>query len=520
MDTNDHSLRIQSLRMFGTCHRVLDERLQHSVKAHDNLTRPISDNTIFDMMRIARRWIAATVFLLLFGGVSHAQHHRAPQDATAHLHTYTSKHFVLKSNCAPKFARELSIKLDLYYEQLQHLLPAILGEPLQSVHASVILFEQQDDYQKFANKNAPQLVNNGGYYDGATRTIVTYRYNNSVQLYFHEILHAVLGQMFKDHYFFRYSKKNWPIWFDEGIAEYFGSFETIDGALRFGSRNKTKIAYLINALATDTLVDLPQLLKAQADRYSGSTMNLYYAEAWGLMDFLIHHKKHRKSLPNFFLDIKNGTDGIKAFKKHFSNDLTDLNRRWRTHLWSLGTVANGWKDLFDGRSIDNWTIHEGGLWTVRDGQINGTGNDSYNYLIRSELPRKSFMLSLEMKLLQGTAGIILGNNDHLEYPYYYLIDIAKNQATLRRAHSATQIRTLRNVQPHIPIDTWIPVSVRVANGRLQIWINGQPVMDEAENKDLYSLFGVYLYRGRAQFRNLRLRKESPVHPAAPGTSKR
>ena len=472
------------------------------------------------MIRRPYRWLAAVVLTLALASPSYAQDNRAPQDASAHLQTYMSKHFVLKTNCTPEFSVELSQRLDTYYEQLQELLPPILGEPLQAVRASVILFEQQDDYQKYAHKNAPLLVNNGGYYDGATRTIVTYRYNNSIQLYFHEILHAVLGQMFKDHYFFRYSKKNWPIWFDEGIAEYFGSFENVDGKLKFGARNKTKIAYLINALSSDSFVNLPKLLKARADRYSGNTMNLFYAEAWGLMDFLIHTKKYRKSLPEFFLDIKSGTDGIVAFKKHFSNDIKDMNRRWRAHLWSLGGVSEGWQSLFNGQTIDNWTIHEGGEWVVKNQHINGKGNDSYNYLIRSELPRTAFTFSLDLRLERGTAGIILGNNNHLEYPYYYLIDISKNQATLRRAHSATQIRTIRNVQPHIPQNQWLPVTVRVFKNRLQIWINGQQIMDETENKDLYSLFGVYLYRGHAQFRNLRLKKEVSVYPAAPGTSKR
>ena len=231
-------------------------------------------------MRGIRRGLIATCFVLLLphSWVFAQQQSNSTQDATARLQVYTTKHFVLKSDSPRQYAKDLGTKLDIYYEQLGEMLPKILGEPLQPIRASVILFEKQDDYQQYANRNAPQLINNGGFYDGATRTIVTYRYNNSLQLYFHEILHAVMGELFKDHYFLRYSKKNWPIWFDEGLAEYFGSFELRDGTLRFGARNKTKIAYLLNALHTKSFVSLPKMLTALSDRYSGATMNLYYAE--------------------------------------------------------------------------------------------------------------------------------------------------------------------------------------------------------------------------------------------------
>jgi hypothetical protein len=409
----------------------------------------------------------------------------------------------------------LGTKLDQYYDQLMQRLPKVLGEKVSSIKASVILFDKQDAYQRYARRNAPQLVNNGGYYDGATRTIVTYRYNNSIQLYFHEILHAVMGEVFNDHYFFRYSKSNWPIWFDEGLAEYFGSFESQGASFTIGAKNKTKIAYLLNALSSGTFIGLRDLLTAPSNRFSGASMNLYYAESWGLVDFLIKNEPYNKALPSFFAAIKGDMDGMNAFIKSFGSDLKDLERRWRAHLWSLGTIPDGWQALFNGQSIDNWTVHEGGRWQVKGGLIDGVGDENYNYLIRSELPHTAFTFGLEIKLLEGTSGLILGNNFHGEYPYYYLIDLAKDQVTLRRSYSASRIATIKEAKPRLPEKQWLPVTVQLLSGRLKFWVNGQLVLDEPEDKDRYSLFGVYLYQGRAQFRNIRMRKESPVPPAAP-----
>jgi hypothetical protein len=468
-------------------------------------------------MRALSRLLVAVVLLasvaVPFGSAT-AQG-RATQADTQGLKVYTTRHFILRSNTPEEYALSLGAKLDEYYDQLSSLLPALLREDVKVVKASVILFERQDDYQRYARSNAPQLVNNGGYYDGATRTIVTYRYNNSLQLYFHEILHAVMGEVFKDHYFFRYSKANWPIWFDEGLAEYFGSFEMVGKRIRIGARNKTKISYLINALATDTFVSLPELLVAPSERYSGASMNLYYAQAWGLVDFLVRNEPYSRELARFYAAVKAEADGLASFKHHFGQDLETLDRRWRSHLWSLGAIADGWRSLFNGQSIDDWTVHEGGDWKVRNGVVRGRGDDNYNYLIKSELPYTAFTFTLEVMIDEGTTGVILGNNFHGEYPYYYLIDLARDQVTLRRSYSATRITTLRETQPHVPEREWLPVTVTVMHGRLKVWINGQPVLDEPEDRDRFSLFGVYLYQGKAKFRNLRLRKESPIPPAAP-----
>jgi hypothetical protein len=439
-----------------------------------------------------------------------------PASETAGLVTYTTRHFVVRTNAPEPFAKALGHKLDSYYDQLGRKLPALLKDQIETVKASVILFERQEDYQRYARRNAPQLVNNGGYYDGATRTIVTYRYNNSLQLYFHEILHAVMGEVFKDHYFFRYSKPNWPIWFDEGLAEYFGSFKVVGDDVVIGARNKTKIAYLLNALHSGTFVGLADLLSAPSEKYSGASMNLYYAEAWGLVDFLIKNEPYNTNLGRFYAAIKADADGRASFERFFGSDIADLDRRWRAHLWSLGSIPDGYQTLFNGKSIDDWTIHEGGTWTVtKDGAIHGKGDENYNYLIKSELPYTAFTLEMEVKLESGTTGIILGNNYHGEYPYHYLIDLARDQVTLRRSYSATRITTLKETQPHVPEGQWLPVTITVRNDRLQVWVNGQSALDEPEDRQRYSLFGVYLYQGHAGFRNVRLRKESPIPPAAP-----
>lgn len=437
-----------------------------------------------------------------------------PTPWAARLNVYEAKHFLLRTDADPTYARELARRLDQYHDRLVEGLSDTFRASFKIPRTAIVLFERQEDYQHYANQNAPQLTNNGGYYDGGTKTIVTYRYNNSMQLYFHEIIHAVMGEVFEDPFFYRYTRPNWPIWFDEGLAEYFGSFQIEGDALRIGTTNSGKLAYLVNALETGTFVGLRSLLRSPPDRYSGDSMNIYYAASWGLVSFLAHHPTHAERLPLYLMRLRSGHDGMDAFSELFGPDLDTLDAEWRAWVGRQSLPVPGPVALFDGRGIEEWTIHEGGGWRVEDGAIRAEGTSSYNYLIRSELPHRLFTVKLRLRLEKGTAGLILGNNFHGEYPYYYLVDFAANRVAVRRSFSATHIDVVRSAPERIRLGEWVDVTVRVTADRLQVSVDGRQVLDVPEDRDRYSLFGLYLYHARASFKDIVLTPE-PFRPTGP-----
>ena len=367
---------------------------------------------------------------------------RAPAETVdtphhAPLRKYPGKSITLLTDAKPDYAAELLVKLDSFMVQANSALTEMLGGKVPAKPTQLILFESQERYQEYAHDNAPGLVNNGGYYDGATRTAVTYRYNNSMQLYFHELVHVLMGEQFSDHSFSRYTRKNWPIWFDEGLCELVGSFQVVGTGLKVPGLNKGKLAYLYNAMAHDTLVDLPSLVRAPAERFSGTSMNIYYAEAWGLLDFLVNAPEHKGKVAVFFQRIHDGEDGIDALKAVFGHDLVALDHAWRRWMLDRAKQTDVDVQLFNGQSIDDWAVHEGGQWQVVGGEIQAVGNSNHNYLIKSELPVGDFSYELDLNLSRGTAGLIIGNNYHAEYPYYFLVDVSRDAVLLRRATSAS-----------------------------------------------------------------------------------
>ena len=440
-------------------------------------------------------------------GAAHLKVKPQPDADRAQLRTYVGRNITLRTDTPHEYAMAMLGKLDSFMAQAVAKLAAILQTPARPLAVTIVVFESQQRYQRHARAHAPGLVNNGGYYDGSKHTVVTYRYNNSMQLYFHELVHSLMGEHFGDHHFSRYTRKNWPIWFDEGMSEYLGSYAVDGEGIRIPAPNKGKLAYLSNAIEHRAFVDLRRLLRAPASSFSGSSMNIFYAESWGLVDYLVATPALRARIPLFFRKIRSGQDGLTAFAACFSADLDAFEAQWRAHIHKSALPKPQTVWLFNGHSVDDWTVHEGGSWTVRRGQIFGVGDRNYNYLIKNELPLRDFTYELDLLLEKGMAGLILGNNYHGEYPYYYLIDVARDAVTLRRSYTATRIKDVKAAFADLPLGRWLHLQVTVLDRDLSIRVNGREVLAARSDRDSYSLFGLYLYHAQARFKNIRLRRE-------------
>ncbi|HAN31516.1 MAG TPA: hypothetical protein DCQ06_07950, partial [Myxococcales bacterium] len=421
-------------------------------------------------------WIGATPPSSAYpaGGGSLGSLSSSPKSPTdVPLRTLRGRSVELRTDTDPRYAKKLQNKLDSFIAQANTELTRVLEVPKRAVHTTIIVFESQQRYQRYARRHAPALVNNGGYYDGGGRTVVTYRFNNSMQLFFHELVHAIMAEHFGDHHFSRYTRRNWPIWFDEGMSEYLGSYAVKGSGIHIPAANKGKLAYLGNALRHRAFVPLRSLLTARPARFSGASMNIYYAESWGLINYLVNHAVHRSQLPLFFRKIRSGVDGLIAFKECFGEDLVAFESSWLVAVKELIRPPSRPVSLFSGHSIDDWTVHEGGTWRVADKEIRGHGNTNYNYLIKSEVPMKDFTLELEMMVERGTAGLILGNNYHGEYPYYYLVDVARDVVMLRRSYTATRIDPVKQAFADLPLGKWARIKLSVIEGHIALTVNNK-----------------------------------------------
>jgi tetratricopeptide (TPR) repeat protein len=86
------------------------------------------------------------------------------------------------------------------------------------------------------------------------------------------------------HWFATLSDEPQPLWFAEGIAEVFSTFEIVDGKGRWGGLIDDNVAQL----RSDGLMPMEDLLRAsQDDALHGSGRGRYYPQAWAFVHYLM-----------------------------------------------------------------------------------------------------------------------------------------------------------------------------------------------------------------------------------------
>ena len=129
---------------------------------------------------------------------------------------------------------------------------------------------------------------------------------------FHEYSHLIVNNVAPD----------LPVWLNEGLAEYYSSFELgNDGrAVTFGR----PLDEHLRELATSQWMPLKDLLATTRDapQYNeGSRRGVFYAEAWLLVHMLLHGQPDRRQAAGGYLrDLGAGVAPADAWQTHFGND--------------------------------------------------------------------------------------------------------------------------------------------------------------------------------------------------------
>ncbi|MEC9073159.1 MAG: hypothetical protein VX938_12285, partial [Myxococcota bacterium] len=297
-----------------------------------------------------------------------------PSNSVANPRVVTqTDHFLIDANCDEASRTWIASRLEAFRDALEVLVPAATGVSLSDRTIRIKLFETRAEYLKDTARHAPRLAHNGGFYDGANRTVVAYRRANPLQLQLHEVAHAVLGDVFSDATFTRYGRPGWPVWFEEGFAEYVSSYVLVGPELHFGAVHVARLATLQDALERDRLIPLPRLLRAKGQDFSGKDNALWYASTWGLVHLMLSEPDLRSRVPEWVGRLRQGEHGLAAFQGVFGQDVRELDRRLRHHIARLSSTEPRSLDLADG-GLDAWTIHEGGEWSAVGDVIVGVGD--------------------------------------------------------------------------------------------------------------------------------------------------
>jgi hypothetical protein len=426
-----------------------------------------------------------------------------------------SDHFELTAGCDAATRRRLMGHLETFYSVLEVLVPAATGVPLGEAPIRVLLFEEPSEYHAHVRRHAPGLGHNGGYYDGASRTVVSHRRANPLQLQFHEIAHAALGDVFGDPAHERYGRPGWPVWFDEGFAEYVSSFEVVPEGLKFGAPHLARIATLVSAIEAGKTLSISQLLTARPRAFTGRDMDLWYATAWGLVELLLTEPDLRRGVPKWITKLRAGHDGVLAFRDVFGGELRGLERRLYHRARRLGTQPTAVRHLAPRGKLEPWTAHDGGIWHSEAGQLVGQSQAGWSYLTTAVPLSRQYSVTVSVASSPGARfGLVLGRHAPGGYPYHSIVSFDGQEASIRRVTSPEQVTTVAARPFPVTPGEWSTVTLSVDRGILVVRVNGEDVLASRLTTVESSLFGLYVERGMTRFRD-------PVfgplvrHPAGP-----
>jgi len=261
-----------------------------------------------------------------------------------------SKNFNLVGNASEKDIRLVATKLEQFRETFRQLFPR--AKFTQTVQTNVVVFKDDLSYRPFKPKRADGRIDDGiaGYFQsGEDANYITLSINSldgdAYGTIFHEYVHYMLDSSF--------GKSEIPPWFNEGLAEYYQTFQI---------ENDQKVT--LGALQQDHLRLLQQNelfpLKAffEIDNYTlqqkgNYTRGVFYAQAWALMHYLIQGNQgaNKDAMNKFMSLVLNRAEPEKAFQEAFGSDYATMEKALQNYVtqskYSATVVTFATKLLFD-----------------------------------------------------------------------------------------------------------------------------------------------------------------------------
>ncbi len=267
----------------------------------------------------------------------------------------------------------------------------------------IVLYRDQAQYAQATHSLASELAANGGFYDGAKNSIFSFSAGNSLQLIFHEYAHAMMGARFSDPLFKRYRRPGWPIWLEEGLAEYFAAVEVREGAhgihlvrqpsLKFGS-------LLSHQGQVQIPIPLSRLLSADTSAYRGS--DNYYATAHALVAVLMQDPNLMYTVMSDLQRLKSPRNIIRTLVSTVGG-LDRLEQRLRAHVteqlaifWHAAQTYGGHED-----SVWNWVRTQPDGFRLSEGIELRAKTNEPNLVVRHIPPISNLILTTVCDVEKG-----------------------------------------------------------------------------------------------------------------------
>ncbi|HUF04939.1 MAG TPA: tetratricopeptide repeat protein [Aridibacter sp.] len=239
-----------------------------------------------------------------------------------------SKNFFIIGNAKEKDIRAAAEKLEQFREAFRLLFPRMKVEA--SIPTNVVVFKNDRAYSSFKPKTADGKPDKGiaGYFQpGEDVNYITLSTDGSKEDIYGTIFHEYVHFLIDTHF----GKSQVPPWFNEGLAEYYQTFEIENDQRVFLGRLQEGHLY---RLQRSKLIPFSQFF--EVDNYSlhrnGShSRSIFYAQAWALMHYLIQGGQSQ-NLSKFLTLVISDMKPESAFKQAFGMDYSAMEKELEDYV--------------------------------------------------------------------------------------------------------------------------------------------------------------------------------------------
>ena len=213
-----------------------------------------------------------------------------------------STHFTVITDAGEKKGKEVALR----FEQMRAVFAILLMKDRlnESLPLTILAFKNDKDYYQNAPLRQGQPIGAPGFFvPGADQNFIV------LNLFEEESWRAVAHDF--AHLLMNYNYPPVQGWFDEGMAEYFGSIRIDNRQVEIGGDPEMSLAYtqdllgnqqevrslpksLTELLSGQVWLALPDLLTMKHDTSAyveGTHHTLFYAQSWMMVHYLLHEKK-------------------------------------------------------------------------------------------------------------------------------------------------------------------------------------------------------------------------------------
>lgn len=239
-------------------------------------------------------------------------------------HRVQTDHFVFFSNATERRSRQIAANLERLRDVLVQLNPGMeLGSD-----RTLYLYVFDDNLSlvpyKLLYKGKP--ANIAGYFmarPDATYMVMQAEPGVDIErLLYHELLHYVMGA----------KHRRLPLWFSEGMAEFYSTFHATDQNAEIGRALEGHI----RTLRESNMIPLSRLFTVDynsKDYNEDYRQGIFYAQSWALVHYLLLGNPARRGQTfQFFESVANGAPASEAFRNAFQTTEAQVEKELRDYV--------------------------------------------------------------------------------------------------------------------------------------------------------------------------------------------